>query len=148
MLTDGDPMQRTEGFTLIELLIVVAIMATVAAFAIPNIFGARKSAAECSIIGRMRALYTVSEQYRLRFGVYANNEASLINSGFLGSGSHFTSQGYTMNYTGTSSWWDCTASPNTPGVDGDRHFFVDNSGVIRYEEAGPASSTSQPIGEQ
>lgn len=104
------------------------------------------------MVGRLRTLVTVSEQYGTRHGSYANNATSLSASGLLGPGVHFTSQGYTLDYAGTSTTWQCTADPNVPGTDGNRFFHVDHSGghplpVQRhseFEQPAPALSPSVP----
>lgn len=138
-------MKRKEGFTLIELMIVVAIIAIIAAIAIPSLLNARKAGNEASAISSLRTLTTVNEQYRTRFGNYANLLGSLSSTSYidsvLGAGKK---SGYSFSYTGGSNNWNCKADPQTAN-DGDRHFYADQTGVIRFHSLNVAASTDSPI---
>jgi type IV pilus assembly protein PilA len=139
-------MKRERGFTLIELMIVVAIIAIIAAIAIPSLLNARKAGNEASAISSMRTLTTVNNQYRTRFQGYASGLGDLSSEGYidsvLGAG---TKSGYAFTYAGGTDTFTVTADPTTPGTTGDRGFFVDASGVVRFAASGSASSASNPI---
>ena len=138
-------MQKTEGFTLIELMIVVAIISIIAAIAIPSLLNAKKSGNEASAQASLRTVSTVSEQHRNRFNAYPATLAALATNDYvdsaLGTG---VKSGYTFVLAGTATTWTCTANPTTTS-DGDRYFFVDESGVIRWASGVAATVASDPI---
>jgi type IV pilus assembly protein PilA len=139
-------MKRTQGFTLIELMIVVAIIAIIAAIAIPSLLNARKAGNEASAISSCRTLTTVNEQYRTRFQSYATGLANLLAENYidniLGSGAK---SGYAFTFAGAVNTWTCNANPQVKGTTGDRFFFVNESGVIRFSSTGAAGPTSSAI---
>ena len=138
---------RRDGFTLIELMIVVAIIAIIAAIAIPSIQASRKAALETAVIATLRAVVTANEQYRTRFGVYADPIGILVME-YL---PHFQQgNSVTEAYDGAyqangGASWSLLFWPKNPGVTADRSFYVDISGVVRVEQSGVATSTSPPL---
>jgi len=130
-----------KGFTLVEIMIVVAIIALLAAIAIPNLLRARHNANETAAIGSMRTISTACESFRAAQSpvTYPANLAALSGAAppyidaTLGTG---TKQGYNFAYVLVSAnQYTCTATPVTVGVTGTRIFFVDESGVIRLNNA-------------
>jgi type IV pilus assembly protein PilA len=65
------------GFTLIELLIVVSVIGTITAIAVPGLLRARVSANEASAIGSMRAVISAQADYHAAVGGYADDLAKL-----------------------------------------------------------------------
>ena len=57
-------MKTEKGFTLIELMIVVAVIAIIAAIAIPNLLRSRMSANEASAIGALRTISNGEVQFQ------------------------------------------------------------------------------------
>jgi len=103
---------------------------------------------EARAIASLRTLSIVSEQYRKRFDTYpvttplATLEATGYVDSNLGGGSK---SGYDFVFVGTATAWSCTAAPTTPGSTGKRYFFVDESGVIRWDGAAAATVASPAI---
>jgi type IV pilus assembly protein PilA len=139
-------MKREQGFTLIELMIVVAIIAIIAAIAIPSLLNARKAGNEASAISSLRTLTTVNNQYRTRYQSYSTSLGNLSAAGYidsvLGSG---TKSGYAFTYAGNTNTFTISSVPSTAGTTGDRGFFVNESGVVRFAASGAATSASSPI---
>ena len=142
-------MKRNKGFTLIELMIVVAIIAIIAAVAIPSLLGAKKTANEATAIANLRTISTCCEQFRNVNGRYPtaigelNGGATNYIDEVLASGNK-SGYDYNLADTGNDSTYTCNADPDSASS-GDRHFFVDESGVIRSALGGAAGVADTPI---
>ncbi|MEM7260509.1 MAG: type II secretion system protein [Planctomycetota bacterium] len=148
MYREGVLMIRDRGFTLIELMIVVSILAIVASVAIPSLLSSRKAANEASTISMLRTAHTVNELYRSRFGEYAPNENDWVAAGLLpedNGGIAGGPRGYDFTYVGGLTVWDVVAVPSDPGHTGDRSFYADETGIIRFNSSGPAGPLDAPV---
>ena len=125
-------------------MIVVAIIALLAAIAIPNLLRARHNANEAAAIGSVRTISTACESFRAAQTppAYPVNLAALgaaippYIDNTLAAG---TKQGYTFVYARPNvNQYTCTASPQQVGVTGTRVFFVNETGVIRLNNAAGA----------
>ena len=165
-------MKKQKGFSLIELLIVVAIILIIAAIAIPNLMRSRMAANESSAVGSVRTINTAMVTYAAAYPDtgYAANHASLggtvaqcapgnvattANACLIDSLLSVTANksGYTFAAAGAivgagtvNNTYTVTAVPQGIGTTGQRGFYSDQSGVIRYTLTGVTPTTaSSPL---
>jgi prepilin-type N-terminal cleavage/methylation domain-containing protein len=138
---------RSEGFTLIELLIVIAVIAILAALAIPNLLSSRKAANETAAIAQCKTISSAEETYKIRNLAGDNTYATLdqlktTKLVLWPSTTGFIKNGYTFQDilgTPTTTNWGVYCYP-TSGA-GDREFVVTMDNFIRGKSntAGTAS---------
>lgn len=139
---------KKKGFTLIELMIVVAIIAIIAAIAIPNLLRSRMQSNESSAIGNMRTIIGAEVAYNAANSVYGTfAQMTGATPPFLDGDWTAAKSGYTFTAATAAGNFTANADPVTAGTTGNRHFFTDGSGVIRYATGAAASATSSPIGQ-
>lgn len=161
--------RKQKGFSLIELLIVVAIILIIAAIAIPNLLRAKMAANESSAVGSLRSINTASVSFSSNYPsigfaptmaalggispcttalttaacLIDNTLATAITAGTAKSGYFFTYAPVTA--AGMNTAYSNLATPSNQGVTGQRNFYTDESGVIRYGLTGAATVASSPI---
>jgi type IV pilus assembly protein PilA len=151
------------GFTLIELLIVIAVIMVIAGIAIPNFIRSKMRANEASAVANVRTVTTASVVYNTTYGVGfapslvalggnpatpSTTQAGLIDSVLsagVKSGYIFTYQVIASDAAGNVQAYSINADPITPGTSGDRHFYSDQTSIIRENLTTTAGASDSPL---
>jgi type IV pilus assembly protein PilA len=155
--------RASRGFSLIELLLVVGVILIIAAIAIPNFLRSKMRANEASAVQNLRNITTAEVVYSTSYGIgYSSNLTKLggtlvlpdvNNAGLIDDVlARGTKSGYIFTYVvaatdanGNVLDYNVLADPVNPGVTGNRHFYTDQSAVIRQNQSAQAGPSDPPI---
>ncbi len=154
------------GFSLIELLVVVAVILIIAAIAIPNFIRSKMRANEAAATSNLRTICTANVVYNTTYGVGfaasldslggpstmtpTSTQAALIDE--VLSTPPYIKAGYVYTYVvtatdnnGNAQAFTINADPVQPGISGDRHFYTDQTNVIKFNTTATAGPSDTPI---
>lgn len=148
------------GFTLVEIMIVVAIIALLAAIAIPNVLRGRTTANEAAAIGNARAVISSLEMFRSVNSAYPTTAQTWMTAMYgatclatavpvpdfgppsfcntMAGGTTAATglvQGYLWTYAnpdGSGTGYTVQATPAVVNSTGTRSFFANETGLIRH----------------
>jgi hypothetical protein len=144
----------------LSIVLVTALL--VAGLAIPHLLQSRIAANEATAIGALRAYNTAMLTYRWEYpavgfpeslvalgppagGAESGSGADGILDRVLGAASP-SKAGYAFALARPGpKAYAITAAPLEPGTTGKRFFYTDQTGVIRYNNAAPATALDNPL---
>ena len=147
--------RNSRGFSLMELLIVIAIILTILAVALPKVNQARMSANELAVTKQIGTIHTAQAQYNSQFGKFAvamselgpppsgaaSASAADLMPSDLATGKK---NGYTFQLQGTPGGYTINVNPDSFNGTGRRSFYSDQSLVIRNNWGPEPASPSSP----
>jgi type IV pilus assembly protein PilA len=134
-------------------LALLPIMMAIFAIAIPNLFRATIASNEASALNTLRSINFAAASYQVEHAEYPASLQELSAASLFPLDSEVAALGihngyvFTFKRTPTANGYVIHADPLSM-VSGQRHFYSDATGTIRYQREGPADARSQTAGEE
>lgn len=149
-----DIKDKRKGFTLIEIMIVVGIIVILVTIAIPLMLRSRINANEAAALANIRTIYNSCQSYYSNILPHSYPPSGLNDlispastpayiDSVLASG---TKQGYQYSYQFINEeQFKLYANPAYTNRTGVRHFFVDETGVVRQDSQNQADENDPAV---
>ena len=131
-------------------LFLLPVFASVVYVAVPNLFRSKIVSNEASVVETLKTIHVAAASYQVEHDAYPASLQELSSEGLVALDSQLASAGVQSGYqfaykpTPSQKGYAIHADPVFIHT-GQRHFYMDASGVIRYETAGPAGPNSQSV---
>ncbi len=148
--------KRASAYTMVEIMVVTAIIALLAALAIPNLLRSRVTSNDTATLQLLKALSTALETYAAandaRYPI-ANDLAELAASDFATSTPPYLSAlklttpqfGHEILYAGSIGGYQITGNTMSDNLSGSKNYLISTFGVLESEDCtGPDYSPTAP----
>ncbi|MDD4955639.1 MAG: prepilin-type N-terminal cleavage/methylation domain-containing protein [Candidatus Omnitrophica bacterium] len=141
-----------KAFTLIEIVVALAILLILAVLVVPNILRTRINSNEIAAVSNLTSLGKAIQEYYMNNGYkYPQSLEDLmsprsvppyISNDFLDT----SKSGYVYQYEYVDEDnFRVLVSPKAMGKTGTKYFYLDETGIVRQKEGGPAGETDPAV---
>lgn len=138
-------MKSSRGFSFIELLMVVAAITILVGLAVPHLQRVKVTAQEKVALAAVRTFFEAQALHHTFFQTYGDLDSLISNQYIDDSFAGGRKSGYDFSISSASFYgFELVAVPSEIGVTGDKGFFIDETGVIRFTEDGSPPGAASP----
>lgn len=148
-----NPRRKQSGFTLVEVIIVVAVIFVLASIAVPAYLSFIQRAKETAVLAYLGKVKKAQETHRLENAAdqysasFDELEATGFVEGAVGAATRVAHEYQLDLSAGVSSgepFWHVQADPLSLNPKA-RHFYIDQTGTVRFAVGSSAGPGSQPM---
>jgi len=142
--------KKKANLTRAELIIDLTVLVALLAFGLPTFLRAQIPSNELAALGHVRAITGAQNMFHSEHGRYAESIRELASDDTSFLDANWTASiksGYTYSLETSGHDYTLNAAPVLHETTGNKYFYTDSTGIVRFEVAGPAGRYSAPVDE-